>query len=406
MNRHLTPDACVACTTCLVQCPVSKVSSEFLGPRLIGPAWERFRLMGMPEDDSLHFCANCKNCDISCPQGVAVSHINVQARIDQCKNAGFRPRDWMLAHGDVIASLLRYFPAVLKNFGMNNGITRSCLDTLGIARKATLPAFAVSSFMQLFKKVQQPRAQRQVVFFPGCYTNNYDPQTGLDLVWILNRAGYEVVVPDTVCCGLPLLANGYADDARQRAQKNLALLAPFRDKGVPIITTCPSCALTFNTDLEEFFPDVTAQWGSCFMGDAQAFVLQSVEAGDLDIAAQSCSSSSVRLAYHAPCHLRASGHGLPGFELLRRIPGCDVCNTNAGCCGQSGSYGFKKEHYDIAQAVGAPLFEALRHSGARMAVSECGTCRIQIKHGSGLECAHPLHIFRAHLEGKTPCSGN
>lgn len=397
---HLTPDACIACTTCLVQCPVSKVSSKFLGPRMVGPAWERFRRLGVPEDSSLHYCANCKNCDISCPQGVAISHLNMLARIEQCKNAGLRPRDWILAHGDIIASLLRYFPAPLKNFGMNNGLIRKCLDWLGIAGQATLPAFAAASFEQMFRKLYQPASQRKVVFFPGCYVNNYDPQTGLDLVWLLNKAGYEVILPETSCCGLPLLANSFVEDAKVRAERNLQSLSPFRDQGFPIITACPSCALTFNTDLTEFFPEVISRFGACKLEDAQAFVLECINAGYLPLDATT-KKDVCQLAYHAPCHLRASGRGLPGLELLRRIPSVEVQNLNAGCCGQSGSYGFKKEHYEIAQAVGNALFQAVRQSNAPLAVTECGTCRIQITHGTGVPCVHPLHVLRQHLEGKT-----
>lgn len=398
---HLTPDACIACTSCLVQCPVSKVSSEFLGPRMVGPAWERFRRLGMPEDSSLHYCANCKNCDISCPQGVAISHLNMQARIEQCKNAGLRPRDWILAHGDIIAKLLRYIPASLKNFGMSNGLSRKCLDLLGIAAQATLPAFATASFEQLFHRVYQPTLERKVVFFPGCYVNNYDPQTGLDLVWLLNRAGYEVILPETSCCGLPLLANAFVEDAKVRAERNLEQLAPFRDQGLPIITGCPSCALTFNTDLAEFFPEVVSRFGTCVLGDAQAFLLQCIDDGDLSLADAATGADSLQIAYHAPCHLRASGHGLPGLELLRRIPAVEVHNLNAGCCGQSGSYGFKKEHYEVAQAVGNALFQAVRQSNASLAVTECGTCRIQIMHGTGVRCVHPLHLLRQRLEMKS-----
>lgn len=76
----------------------------------------------------------------------------------------------------------------------------------------------------------------------------------------------------------------------------------------------------------------------------------------------------LRVIYHAPCHLRAQGNGLPGLELLRRLPGVMVRNADAGCCGISGSYGFKKEKYDIGQEIGAALFKAVRESGAHIAL--------------------------------------
>ena len=64
-SEHINPDKCIACTICQVHCPVAKVTPNFLGPRLIGPAYERFRLLDVAEEESLHYCANCKNSDIA-----------------------------------------------------------------------------------------------------------------------------------------------------------------------------------------------------------------------------------------------------------------------------------------------------------------------------------------------------
>ena len=71
MSVRISPDKCIACTTCVVHCPVARVTPKYLGPRMIGPAYERFRLLGLAEDESLTYCSNCKNCDITCPQGYA-----------------------------------------------------------------------------------------------------------------------------------------------------------------------------------------------------------------------------------------------------------------------------------------------------------------------------------------------
>ncbi|MBD5642000.1 MAG: 4Fe-4S binding protein, partial [Desulfovibrio sp.] len=192
MEVRINPDKCIACTTCVVNCPVSKVTNKYLGPRMIGPAYERFRLLAIPEDESLTYCSNCKNCDITCPQGVPVSSINMLARAEHSKRFGSSLRDWVLAHGELQAKLLQIIPAGLKNFGMLNPLTRFALDKLGIDKRAPLPKFAFRTFRQLLKKVKQPELSRKIVFFPGCFVDVYDPQTGLDMVWAFNRAGYNV----------------------------------------------------------------------------------------------------------------------------------------------------------------------------------------------------------------------
>ncbi len=398
MNMHISPDKCIACTTCVVQCPVAEATTKFLGPRMIGPAYERFRLLGLAEDTSLHYCANCKNCDISCPQGVPVSSLNMLARAEQCRHHSPSLRDWILAHGELMAKWLRYVPASLKNFGMLNPLTRGMLDALGIDKRASLPTFAPRTFRQMMTHVRQPGHKNTVIYFPGCYVDVYDPATGLDMVWVLNRAGYDVIVPNEfVCCGLPLISNGFWQHAHANAERNLRELAQWRDKGLPMLTGCPSCGLMFRTDMSEYFPDLVKKYGPCRLEDAHKFLLENMDASMFD-AALSVLPASQHIIYHAPCHLRAQGNGLPGLALLRRIPGVNVDNADAGCCGISGSYGFKKEKYNIAQTIGSRLFATIRESGAATAVSECGTCRVQIRHGSGLPAVHPVSILRQHLE--------
>ena len=50
------------------------------------------------------------------------------------------------------------------------------------------------------------------------------------------------------------------------------------------------------------------------------------------------------------------------------------------CCGVAGTYGLKKEKYDIAMAVGEPLFAgSVRPRSAPGGVCDSETCRWQIE---------------------------
>ena len=54
------------------------------------------------------------------------------------------------------------------------------------------------------------------------------------------------------------------------------------------------------------------------------------------------------------------------MELLRRIPGAEVVELDAGCCGMAGSFGFEAEHYELSMQIGElRLFPALRGGGRR-----------------------------------------
>ena len=391
------PDRCIACTTCTAVCPVAQETPAFLGPRMTGPAYERFRLTGLGEDASLHYCSNCKNCDISCPCDVPVSTFIMRARAEVCKQQRPRLRDWLLAHGEVLARWMRPLPAALKNFGMNFPLTRSLLHSMGISRHAPLPEFASATFRQHFSRLRQPEnLPRSVVLFPGCYTDLYDPESGLDMVAVLNRAGYRVIVPENFsCCGLPLVANGFWEDARDNASKNLLELKKWKEQNVSVLTGCPSCALMFMQDYHEYFPELVPRSLSPALADACEFIGEAIHRGELKLPHN---GKAQHILYHAPCHLRAQGTGLPGLDLLCHIPGLQADNADAGCCGISGSYGFKEDKYALSMRIGEPLFKVIREHEGEICATECGTCRVQIHHGAGKMALHPVTLLRRHIE--------
>lgn len=397
MKPVTTIDRCTTCTTCVASCPVLRGTRKFNGPKLTGPSSERFRLLNREEIEALDYCSNCKNCDITCPCGVQISTLNMLARAEQCRRHKPGLRDWVLSHGSLLARMSRIFgflPYGVMNFAMNNPVTRTALDWFGVDARAPLPVFAGKSFMTLFSKVRQTPSVKKAVFFPGCYINDYDPQTGLDTVALLQMAGYEVQVPDFKCCSVPLVANGFFDEARTYAEHNAALLRKCAAEGTPIVVACPSCTLMLRQEYAELFPEVPTGDFLPLVHDACAFVHAAIKAGDLHL---SVSPDAAQAVYHEPCHLRAQGGGKTGLELLQAL-GFAVTDAGADCCGISGSYGFKKGKYEVGRVVGDPLFNAVIQSGAKTALSECGTCRVQITHHTGVKALHPLSWLRRHLK--------
>jgi glycerol-3-phosphate dehydrogenase subunit C len=378
---------------------VARATLAFRGPKFTGPAYERFRLLGFGDEASLEYCSNCKNCDISCPSGVPVSAFTMLARADYCKTHRQPFRDWVLGHAGLLGRATRLFPAWMLNLGMNNPLTRLVLDAMGIDRRAPLPSFAPLKQRRALRGLKRrPAARKVVAFFPGCFINYYEPPVGFDLIRLLESLGYAVVVPENfTCCGLPLVAGGFAADAADHARANSMELARWARAGIPVVTACPSCALMLKNEYADLFPrqEGLGEHGKN-VHEACDFLLTLADAGELPL--EKARPAGRRMAYHAPCHLRALGRGRTGLDLLRRIPGLEILDMDEACCGISGSYGFKKGKHEIGMAVGAPLFQAMRESGAPLSLSECGTCRVQMRHGGALPALHPVSILRKALD--------
>ena len=99
-----------------------------------------------------------------------------------------------------------------------------------------------------------------------------------------------------------------------------------------------------------------------------------------------------KLLYHVPCHLKSQAIGLPAQNILEEA-GAKVQTADAGCCGISGNYGFRKDKYEISMKIGAKLFERVKQQDFDKVICDCGTCRMQIHHGTNIKPVHPIEIL-------------
>jgi glycerol-3-phosphate dehydrogenase subunit C len=390
-ERHNSPNDCTACTSCVAQCPVTAATRQFHGPKMVGPALERSRLLGENDwEPSLEYCSNCKNCDITCPSGVPVSTLNMLAKAHYYKTHSHRLRDWILSHGETMAKMGSP-TAGLTNLCMSNPLSRMTMRQLGISDKLPLPQYAAQTFMERFNALKQRRSLKKVVFYPGCFINYNEPQVGMDFVDVMQANDYEVIVPQAVCCSSPLVVNGYLEEAEANARHNVAELKRWIDKGYAAVTCCTSCGLMVKREYQELFDIKEAADVAAKLYDASEFIMELFEQGCLNTR---FTQGSGNYLYHAPCHLRAQGIGRPSLDLLSLLPGIEVTDADAGCCGIAGNYGYKAEKYEIAMKIGEPLFEKIRTSGADGVISDCGTCRLQIAHATGAKVFHPISLLR------------
>lgn len=394
-------DACIKCNICTAYCPVSAVTDLFPGPKYVGPQAQRFRENGQPSspDHSVDYCSGCRVCNEVCPTGVKIAEINARARAQIVAEQGISLRNRLLGRNERLGKLGSYVPR-LANFGLHNRLSRVAADKLfGIAREAPLPRWSTKgSFGKWMQRTQAQRLRsaKQVVYFHGCATMYYEPFVGQAAVAVLEHNGYEVIVPAQNCCGLPMLSNGEFPAAADYHDRNVANLVTYARAGLPIVGTTPSCTLTLKEEAPELLDKHDADGHALQMAtwDLFEWLRELHEAGELRT---DFGRLEMVLPYHAPCQYRAHRVGKPALEILRLIPGLDVRESCARCCGSAGTYGYKTEKHAIAMAVGEELFDFIRAQGSavRMTASDTETCRWQMEVGTGLPCRHPIEVVAA-----------
>ncbi len=385
-------DACVKCTICETQCPVSAVTPLFSGPKFVGPQAERFR-HGESVDHSLDYCSSCGTCTLVCPQGVQIAELNSQARA--VMKADHMPLRDRLIGQTVLMGKAMTPVAPLANAALHNGPIRTIMEkVVKVHRDAPMPPAQTQTLHGWLKKRPAPvrRPTRgAVVFFHGCAGGYFEVETSKKSIEVLEYLGYEVIVPKQGCCGLAQQSNGLFDQATASVLKLCDdLRAAGRD--LTIVSSSGSCTGMLKHEAHEIM-GVTAESlkdVATRVRDMMEFLLDLHEAGELPT---DFASVEMTVPYHAPCQLKSQGMGKPALEVLRLIPGLTVVDSEKVCCGIAGTYGLKKEKYDIAQAVGKPLFDMVRATNPDLALCDTETCRWQISQSSGVQTEHPIWMI-------------
>jgi len=398
-----TLDHCVKCTICETACPVSNASPLFPGPKYAGPQSERYRVADEPSVDlSVDYCSGCGICSQVCPQGVKIAEINAQARNKLKRRTGVPLRDriitrptWLGRAGTPVAGL--------ANLSLRLRFLRVLVEKLiGVHRDAAVPRFAGRRFSKWARARTSPSTGRKVVYFHGCGTEYYEPWEGEKVVAILEHNGFEVVVPQQDCCGLPLQSSGLFDDARKVVLRLARALAEhLDDENTIIVGNATSCTLMLKREAREILglqDDPALRRVSEQTYDICELLLELHDRGELKTDFRPVSET---IAYHAPCQQQGHWVGKPALDLLALVPGLEVKEMDARCCGIAGTYGLKVEKYDIAQAVGRDLFDQVQASGASSVACDSETCRWQISHATQRPSVHPIdYLHRAYgLDG-------
>ncbi len=417
-------DVCIRCATCMAVCPVSRVAPLFPGPKQAGPGAERFRRPDEPSvDEWIDLCIGCHLCDMVCSSAVNISGLNLIAKAKYLDERGRPFRDWLLTHIHLLGPLGSFFPSIINRL-LKDSTMRWLLDVLlKIDRRRELPGYQSPTFRQWFRKhrsqgnppspplptgqaglsrggmreFEAPSKEREkIAYFYGCYTNTNEVDVGKATVQVLEANGFEVTLPPQRCCGIPMLGNGDFRGARRMGLYNVPSLLKTIRSVSDLVFSSTSCGHMIKHEYSRLLAIPGSEEVSAHTFDLFEFLRNLKESESLNT---NFRELPLKIAYFAPCHLRSLGVGLPALDILRLIPHLRIDNIDADCCGLGGTFGFKKEKYEISQEIGKDLKEAIDRLKPEMVLTDCEGCRMQIRHLTGLKVLHPVQLLRDALYG-------
>src|SRR5215469_16002254 len=353
-------------------------------------------------DDRLHgildLCLECKACKSECPLGVDMATLKTEALAAYHEQHGVPIRSRAFGSIRTLNRLGSAGYPVANALASWRPARAAAQRWLGLASARPLPRFDRQNLRGWFRHQPQPGtgsgAAGELVFLADSFTSFTDVAVGRAAIELLQRAGWRISLAAAGCCGRASLSKGLVGRARQQAARMTSRLAHSAARGVPIVGVEPSCLLTLGDEYLALLPgDAAARAVAGAIRLPEELLVEAIADGRLSIPVEN-QFSGRRILFHGHCHQKALAGTAATVQLLRSIPGAEVIELDAGCCGMAGSFGYEAEHYELSMKIGeSRLFPAVRAESDRAVIAATGvSCRQQILHGTGRRVLHPIEI--------------
>ncbi|USZ69878.1 LUD domain-containing protein (plasmid) [Halorussus salilacus] len=425
---------CVRCSACLNSCAnFQHVGGHAFGGETysggIATGWEA-GVHGMESAAEFNdLCTGCTRCVNQCPVGIDVPWINTVVR-DRLNRGGEGNFDF-LVEGltpdeepgglDLQKRFFGNFPAVAKlgsaTAPVSNWLARApgaralAERALGVDSRRDLPTFRRETLRKWFASRGGARASvrrarrtdaseghaadpgtasrgiengdvngnvngnvndngRVAVLYPDPYTNHVAVERGKAAVRTLEALGVAVRIPDLPPSGRAPLSQGMVATAEARASAVADAFDPHLDAGRDVVVVEPSDLAMFRADYRKLLPEREADRIAENSYELFEYVYGLLENGADASGLQE--GGGERLDYHSHCQQRTLGLASYTTAVLDRL-GYEVATSDAECCGMAGSFGYKREYYELSREVGESLTEEFAGEG-RVVASGTSCC--------------------------------
>ncbi len=398
-------DLCIECGFCEPACPSHHMT---LTPRQrIAVTRERARMRASGEDPErlarfeadfqyagMDTCAACNLCSLRCPVGIETGTMILGERARRRGGTAHSVARFAADHRGAVETMMR------------GGVA------MADAARIIIPAPAVEAITETARRItgkRVPRVSRalhhgpgapkardtrqdprktgfpvpiaqtgrpSVVYFPACPSRMFGaPKTDHNLlptteamVALLERAGYDVIIPDHLngqCCGQPFQSKGFPEQAAEVGGALKVELSTLSDAGrLPVVTDASTCA----KHLKEFPGDAP-------VADSAQFLLAHV------LPKLTITQKLPVVAVHHNCSAQRLAEQPMTEAIAAACAGTVAVLSSVTCCGYAGDKGlFLPElNAHATRRVGNDI-----PAGCELGVSTVSTCASGLTERAGV----------------------
>jgi glycerol-3-phosphate dehydrogenase subunit C len=395
-------EICHACRMCVNYCGAFPDLFTRVDRDIEQRGAEGAELLGAEDFASVSdLCWQCKLCYIKCPYTPDEAHpwamdfprLLTREKAQRAKRNGVPLQDRILGEPGVLGRLSSGPMAGVANLVSASRLVRKLGEKVaGISAEFPVPPYAATPFAKwLDAHDPLPGAgdAGEIAIFATCTCDYNLPAAAANAVRVFEKNGFRVVRPEQVCCGLPNADGGDVTAAAEKARINVASLLPLVRKGTPIVVPGPSCSYTIRREWPGLLGTDDAREVAAGTFDLMEFLELLRREKKLR---RDFEHPLGKIAYHAPCHLRAQKIGFPAARVLGWVPDTEV-EIVEQCSAVDGTWGMKAQYYEMGRKYAQRLVRGVERAEAAVVVSDCPLASLRIDKENGVSTIHPVQAL-------------
>ncbi|WP_236893142.1 (Fe-S)-binding protein [Desulfoluna limicola] len=360
---------CARCGYCRPVCPVYQcIGWESASPRgKLSIARDIYSMNGKGDVTDEYIqrvsqCTLCGACTRACPTDIDIQHYWMELR-ERMALTGRAPKGYQALRSNLLEN--------------RNISTFRNVDRLEWAEDTEDP------------EKFEPRAGADVCYFVGC-VSSFFPQASeisLAVAELFEVADVDVTTlgGEEWCCGFPLLAAGFGEEAAAFMKHNVERLKAL---GIhTIVFSCPTCHHIWAHDAQAFLEgyDLKVLHITEYMNELMVD-------GRLELGG----SLNATVTYHDPCDLGRNGGVFDApRQIIKRIPGLRFVEMehhgeSSLCCGGGGN--LQSVEPELTEAITAMRVREISDTGASIVVSACQQC-VQVLSAGVRNAGLPVRVM-------------
>ncbi|NNM63282.1 MAG: glycolate oxidase subunit GlcF [Burkholderiales bacterium] len=379
--------ACVHCGFCTATCP----TYQLLGDELDGPRGRIYLIKQVLEGAAptrstqrhLDRCLTCRNCETTCPSGVAYG---------QLVDIGRRAVD---------AKVQRPMAERAKRWALKEGLTSPLFGTamkLGQTLKPLVPKSLQEKVPPATPASPWPTREhaRKVLMLAGCVQPAMAPNINAATARVLDALGVQALVAEGAgCCGAIRQHLSDHDGALADMRRNIDAWWPLVQRGMveAIVVNASGCGVLVKDYGHELQHDPAYADKAARVSALARDPIEFLAAHGQQISAKLKRKPAENLAWHPPCTLQ-HGQRLGGqVESLLRGLGFSVSLPAEShlCCGSAGTYSVLQA--DLSKQLRERKLKHLAHVAPQRILSANIGCIQHLQAGTTMPVQHWLEFL-------------